>query len=441
MIIASGYSLLQALTEHPEVSREEVLINQSRCLRRLVRHAYDNVAYYRQLFDKHGLKPRDIRGVEDLYLIPVTNRKTLQQLPFSEIVVRGVKPEHLVRKTTAGSTGRPLTVWRSWLEERILNMFRRRVMREYGLRSKDRIATVTSFININSNSNKFLDWFSQAANFYRNQRIDCNLPQATIVEQLCAIKPDVLLGPAGLLARLATHVGEKELRHIKPRFVSCGAEVLTPLMRAQIEAALNVPLYDMYGSHEFNLIAWECPETHEYHICDNSMIVEVLNNGRKVSVGERGEVIGTSLYAFTSPLIRYHLGDMVTYGQEQCRCGRPLATIKKIEGRMNDLFISQNGHPIYYSELNSILRRSVSWVRAYQMTQESLDRFVLNVEPARQPTETELAVVKSGFINLLGDETIIDINLVDELKFEKNGKFRVFRSLINSAYDEIDWED
>ena len=95
-------------------------------------------------------------------------------------------------------------------------------------------------------------------------------------------------------------------------------------MRQQITQGFRAPVFEMYDSHEFNLLAWECSATGEMHISDYGMILEVLRDGRPVREGERGEVVGTNLYAYTMPFIRYRLGDIVTKGSEVCRLRQPL---------------------------------------------------------------------------------------------------------------------
>jgi len=84
----SQLSNLYSLLRHPHVARDEIVSFQNRQLRRLVTHAYENVPYYSKLFDRNGIKPQDIRSVEDLSIIPITTKKDLQSLP-NEIFTPG----------------------------------------------------------------------------------------------------------------------------------------------------------------------------------------------------------------------------------------------------------------------------------------------------------------------------------------------------------------
>src|SRR3972149_6084907 len=133
------YSLLR----HPHVAREEIVAFQNRQLRHLITHAYNNVPYYRRLFDQNGLKPGDIRNVADLSAIPITSKKDLQSLPAEEVVARGVDPEHLISHRTSGSPGEPFTILRTWLEERLLGALRLRALHCLRFRVRGRTASIT----------------------------------------------------------------------------------------------------------------------------------------------------------------------------------------------------------------------------------------------------------------------------------------------------------
>lgn len=228
---------------------------------------------------------------------------------------------------------------------------------------------------------------------------------------------------------------------IRPRFLVVGAEVLTPLMRHQITKAFETPVFEVYGSHEFNLVASECKETGELHTCDDCMIVEVLKDGRPAATGERGEVVGTGLHSFAMPFIRYQLGDIVTKGFETCRCGQPFSTIRTVQGRMLDYFPLPGGRMIHPYEIVLILVNTAStWVRQYQLIQEREDRIILRAVPSTTPTPQELARLEEPVINFLGQDVEFKVVLVPEIQLEPSGKFRVSRSLVKSAYDGIDWD-
>jgi len=104
-VSAGLYALL--VGNHRE--RRTIEAFRNRQLRCLLQHAYDNVAHYRRLFDRVGLKPCDIRTIRDLPAIPTTSKKDLQQLLPHEVVARGCDSGRLMIHRTSGSTGEPFT--------------------------------------------------------------------------------------------------------------------------------------------------------------------------------------------------------------------------------------------------------------------------------------------------------------------------------------------
>jgi phenylacetate-CoA ligase len=265
-------------------------------------------------------------------------------------------------------------------------------------------------------------------------------PPEEIIAILRDLHPDIVGGFAGAVSQVAQLMNDDDRRIIRPRFVVVGGEVLTPLMRQQVFAAFQAPVFNLYGSHEFNLIAWQCKETGDFHTCDDGMIVEVLKGNRPASAGERGEVVGTSLHSFAMPFIRYRLGDIVTKGSETCACGMPFSTIRAIQGRMVDYFPLPNGRVIHPYEIVLILmREGAPWLRSYRLLQEREDRVLLYAVASVEPTRFQLDRLATAITAVLGRDVEFQVRLVPEIQLEESGKFRISRSLVRSNYDGIDW--
>lgn len=135
---------LARLWRHPGESCERIGDFQSRKLRFLVEHAYGRVAYYRQLFEKAGVRPADIRCAADLAQLPVSSKADLRERRLSDLVARGVDTDRLILRYTAGSTGEPTRVRRTEFEDHLLQMFRLRAQRILGRRVHDRLVSVAS---------------------------------------------------------------------------------------------------------------------------------------------------------------------------------------------------------------------------------------------------------------------------------------------------------
>lgn len=431
-------STLYSMLRHPHVGREHLVAFQNERLRRLVEHAYRNVAYYRGLFDRHKLNPHDIRTVDDLAAVPLTSRTDLQDVPVSDLVARDVDLRCLITRASSGSSGRPFAVRRTWLEERLHGAFRLRALRSLGLRTSDKHCYVMRLRSHQQEDHQIIQRILATFGIARQMVVNGLQSPEEIVRALHQFRPAVVSGYPGVLARIAQTVSSDELRLLRLRFVSTGGEVLTPLMRQQIQDGFSVPVYDTYGTIEFNLLAWECRATGEYHSCDDGLIMEVLRDGVPVAEGERGEVVGTDLHSFAMPLIRYQLGDVATKGSQTCPCGQPFSTIRSIQGRMIDYFVLPGNRVVHPYELGVI---KVPWIREFQVTQEGLDSIVMRVVPFHRPSTQEMAALVQPVVELVGPDVQFRVDLVPEIPVDANGKFRVYRSRIRSAYDGFEWPD
>ncbi|MGH7230240.1 MAG: phenylacetate--CoA ligase family protein, partial [Nitrospiraceae bacterium] len=256
------------------------------------------------------------------------------------------------------------------------------------------------------------------------------------VRELHAKRPHVVSGYPSTLARAAREVDGADLRSLGLRFLCTGGEVLTPVMREQIVQAFGAPLYDWYGSHEFNLLAWQCAVTGAFHSCDDGMITEILDDDRPVAEGEEGEIIGTDLISLAMPMIRYRLGDLVTKGPTTCACGQPFSTIRNIQGRRMDYFRLPGGrvlHPYELAVAAGLLRGRVPWIREYQVIQERMDRIAMRVVPFQTPSSPQIAALTIPAQALLGPAVQFHLELVPEIPFDPSGKFRVYQPLERSA--------
>lgn len=265
----------------------------------LVSHAYRRVPYYRRLFDAHGVRPERIRGVADLTLVPTTTLHELARLLPGELVASG----------PAAS--------RAWLEQRRLAAARVRVLEHAGLGRGDRLVYVGGAEVTTRRDRRILGCLLEAAGLPLEQRLaETDRPEETAA-RLAAMRPDVVLGNTAALATLADAFD----RRAGVRLVLCGCEPLTPALRDRMERGFGAPVREIYCRPEFGLMACECRTGGPLHICDDGIVLEVLEpHDRPADTGRVGEVVGTNLHAFAVPLIRLRTGDRAALVRG-CQCG------------------------------------------------------------------------------------------------------------------------
>jgi len=131
-----------AIRGHARARRAQIVNFRDRQLRKLVQHAYRTVPYYRALWDEHGVHPDSIRGAADMPLLPAVVKTHFRAVPEIERVAAGLDPEMLIPAASSGSSGRPFTIRRSWLEHNLLFLPRIRALRSYGVKRTDRALNI-----------------------------------------------------------------------------------------------------------------------------------------------------------------------------------------------------------------------------------------------------------------------------------------------------------
>ncbi|HEX2694348.1 MAG TPA: hypothetical protein VHP61_01235 [Acidobacteriota bacterium] len=423
-----------SILRRDRLSPASVLRRQNRRLRRLVEHAYLHVPYYRTLMDNAGLAPADVRGTADLAGFPMTSKKDIKRAAAPDLVSDAVRADRLPEFKTTGSTGVPLVVRRSKAEDLLFHLFRMRAIRSYGLRARDPVVRIRS-----GNLDYIpLSWrLARAFRLYRQSVIDTRDTPQENAARLLALRPDVLTGYNSSLARIARIIACDHGTVLPLRLVVGGADMLTPLLRRQIETAFQTRTYDNYECVEVGLMAWECPASGLYHVCDDNVILEVLDNdGRPAREGEAGEVVVTSLHLRTMPFIRYRLEDIVTVGPPACPCGLPYRTLRTIEAKKQDYFRLPGGQEFYPWAISLYLVDNAPWVLQVELVQERLDRVVMRAEAVAPPPADALARLREGIRPMLGPNVEFEISIVPELAPTPGGKFWIRRSLVNSLYED-----
>ena len=423
----SVYRALRPLNARTRADLDEF---RDRKIRKLVRHAYENVPLYRKLFDERGISVGDISSAADLAPLPVTSRTDVQLAEIKDRLARGVDPDKLIVRKTTGSSGQCLTVMRTWNEEQVLNLLRWRAIRAYGLKLSDVIAVPRVPIGRHRRDYPLPRRIADAIGFYRKDLLDL-----TTIEDASRIlierDPEVIMGWPTILGDLAPKWSAMRTPSIRgPKFLISGGEMLSAHARQRITEGFDAPVYDMMGAHEFSLLAWECPVTGHYHFSDETIYAEVLVDGRPAKPGEEGELVVTGLHSMAMPFIRYNLGDIVMQGSEQCECGSPFSTMRSVQGRIGEYFNLANGRRVHPQDIVRMSFIAASWIRNLQVVQTDLIHLELHVVPVRPPTANEIKAIETAVKKVLWGVATLTVVIVPEIPTSYDTKFRLHRSLV-----------
>lgn len=169
----------------------------------------------------------------------------------------------------------------------------------------------------------------------------------------------LLYGYASAVHRLAHHLlaNPSSVPRFALRGVVCTAEVLTPSMRAEIEAAFGAPCFNQYGCQDAGVSAFECDQHTGLHLISTRSYTEAQPGGQLVST----DLANTAMF-----MPRYDTGDLVRFSSRFCPCGRGLPLIEEVRGRQNDMVTDSEGHCVH-SEFFTHLFREDSSIRSFQV--------------------------------------------------------------------------
>lgn len=394
---------------------------QNRKLRTIVKHAYEKVPYYYNLFNSVKIKPADIRIKEDLTKIPITTKKDLQKLQITERVAKGVDISECIKMRTGGSTGEPLDVFlcRSELSYRIA--MQARVYRLNLINKKANILNPETFPKKGSNF-RILRKCLNYLGLWRRYYLSFFEESLEVVSKLREIKPDVIETHPSIMRLICESVREKNIIGIAPKLIFTRGELLSREDRKQINEVFDAELIDLYGAAEFGVFAWECNKHQGYHINSDIVLVEAIKDNQQVN-GEEGEAICTDLTNYTMPFIRYALGDIVILSKEKCGCGRSFPLIKSIEGRCDDFLTLPTGRLISPVPLRLRLEM-IKGIDQYKLIQENENTFNFQIVNGQNFKEATIEEFKNVLREILGKNIQINVNIVNEILREKSGKMR-----------------
>ena len=334
---------------------DDIKALQSERLVKQVKHVYENVEYYRNLMDKKGVKPEDIKGIEDLHKLPFVSKDDLREAyPYGMLA----KPlEECVRiQSTSGTTGRRVVAFYTQNDINLWEDCCARAITAVG-GTKEDVCQVcygyglfTGGPGLNGGSHKVgcLTLPMSSGNTERQIQFMRDL-HATI---LCCTPS------------YAAYIGEslKEAGYttddIDLKYGIFGAEPWTEEMRRDIEKSLGIKAYDIYGLTETSGpgVAFECQAQHGMHINEDHFIAEIINpdTGEVLPEGEKGELVFTSITKEAFPLLRYRTKDICVLSREKCECGRTFVKMSKPMGRSDDMMIIR-GVNVFPSQIEAVL--------------------------------------------------------------------------------------
>jgi len=405
--------MARSLPEYPLVDYEAMRRSQFPALRQLVKRVYGNSLFYHDKLDAAGLKPGDVQTSDDFARIPFTVKQELRQHPIE--YMRAAPEEEIVRiHASSGTTGKPTIIPYTKNDVGAFTDMMARCLSFAGVSRGDRVQ-ITPGYGL---------WTAGIGFQSGTERIGAMaIPMGPgntekQLEMMLDLKATVIIGTASYGLFLAEEIARRNLREqVFLRAGVFGSERWGEKMRQRISSILNIDTFDIYGLTEIYGpgIGIDCSRHCGIHYWNDYVYFEIIDpdTGEVLPVGEKGELVITTLTKEGLPLLRYRTRDITRLLPQACSCGSPYPMIDRILGRSDEAF-KVKGVLVFPGQIDAALKNTPGAGSEYQVVltrQEGRDRILLRVEGEEQadPVETAAACRRNvkRVIGILADVEIV----------------------------------
>lgn len=360
--------------EFETLKRSEIEVLQLERLKNTVQHCYNGSEFYHKRFDSIGIKPSDIRSLEDLQRIPFTTKQDLRDTyPFglASLPLKDCARLH----SSSGTTGNPTVILHSVRDLKQWANAVARCLWMVGCRPDDVFQNTSGY-----------GMFTGGLGFqYGAEKLGMLTVPAAAGNTLRQIKffkdfhttvVHAIPSYAARLYEVMCQQGIDPKKDLDLKTFVIGAEPHSEDTRKRIEEMLGIKAYNSFGMSEMMGpgVAFECKEQNGLHIWEDYFIVEIVNPDtlEPVTDGEVGELVLTTINREAMPLLRYRTRDLTCILPGSCSCGREHKRLDRMKGRSDDMIILK-GVNIFPIQIESILMPFPELASDYLITLETID--------------------------------------------------------------------
>lgn len=368
---------------------------QSDRLRDAVKLVYETVPYYRQKLDDAGVKPQDIKGIDDITRLPFTTKDDLREtypfdlfaVPMEQVVRIHASSGTTGKSTVVGYTDRDVDTWAEVMA---------RTLAAGGTHRGDLV----------QNSYGYGLFTGGLGAHYGAERIGASViptsgGQTKRQIQILQDFGSTVLCCTPSYALVIGEVGQEmgvSFKDLPLRVGFFGAEPWSATMRQEIESSLHAHALDIYGLSEIigPGVGFECLEKAGLHINEDHFYPEVIDpvTGETVADGELGELVFTTLTKEALPLLRYRTRDITRVIPEPCGCGRTIRRMRRVTGRTDDMLIIR-GVNVFPSQIEEVLmgieETTPNYVLVVDRKPRGMDEMEVQVEVSEKTFSDEMS--------------------------------------------------
>ncbi len=365
------------------MSREDMRELQLRRIKHVVRYAYDNVQFYRDLYDKHGVHPDDIETLEDFEKFPfITKDDFHKTYPFD--LQAAPKEDWIEVHSTSGTTGTPTVAAYTQKDLDIWAESTARGLAGVGVHKND-------IVNVAYGFGLFTGGHGAQYGAQKIGALAVPMSSGNTKRQMNFLRDF----PADFLCctpSYALYLAESfEKEGIDPRSIPLrgglhGAEMWTEEIRKKLEDKFDSSAQNIYGLTEVigPGVSTECYVKEGMHIVEDHFYPEIIDPDtlEVLPEGETGEIVFTSLTKTGLPVIRYRTKDITSLNYEKCKCGRTSVRMSRITGRSDDM-LKVKGVIVFPKQIEEVIMKTEELSAAYQIIvsrPDTLDEIEIQVE-------------------------------------------------------------
>ena len=425
------------------MSREDMRRLQTERLIETVKRCYENVPFYKKKMDQKGIRPEDIKSIDDITKLPFTTKHDLRdEYPFG---LQAVPMEQVVRvHASSGTTGKPVvaTYTQNDLDNWAEGVARVLAVGDIGPGDVVQVSygygLFTGGLGAHQGANKL--GAIQLPTSAGNSEKQVMLMKDFGTTALCCT-PSYALHLTEVMKKC-----DIKKEDLKLRVGFFGAEPWTWGIRRELEDKLGIKAIDIYGLTEMSGpgVGGECQYQDGTHVWEDMFYPEIVNPDtlEPVAPGERGELVFTSLCKEAMPIIRYRTRDLTHLIYEKCRCGRTAVRMGKILGRSDDMLIIR-GVNVFPSQIEAILTEFPAFTPQYFITvdrKHNEDTFDLDVE-LREDLFSPNPAKQMPFIKYLYDRLVSVTGIKPNIHIQPPGTIQRSMGKAKHVLDKRDFSD
>lgn len=399
---------------------EEIATYQRNRLAIIVGHAFANVPYYRRVFNEIGADPCDIRSAADLSRLPILTKELVRSVGVG---LRSTAPLGRLRLSkTSGTTGTPVTIWKTAHADRFQWAVWWRHRSRFGLQLGDRFLTFGAKVPSLSPHPRPPIWRTDYAIGQSYIPVSHLLPSfvPAVVDWINQKRFRFFAGYPTAMRVLAQEMIERGLRFQRPPgVVCCGSESLCPELVGTLTEAFQSRVTELYGMGESAAGFAECERGRLHADCELG-IVELLPIPGQPPTSSLRRIVCTGLQNLAMPFLRYEVGDYAHLAPGPCPCGRHSPTVASIEGRLDEHLLTPDGRRVF--GVNQVFKLA-RHVKEAQVVQESMRAVVLRLVPASTYDGSDERRLVDELRLRLGPDVSISVSLVGRIDRAASGKF------------------